>query len=344
MYSSPSYGSPPAELSNNPFIDHPANALNRYPDINAVNNATGSSGQYGQWTQQQPSSSFAPTPAGYQGQTYSGGYQQPLLAQPTGWNPGAGYGQQQGYGSPPQGQQMSGFQPTSSFGQQLASHVNTAYTGLPQQQQQQQPPPQYGGYPAGQQQPQFGAGYQPSYSQQQQTPSYLAEFDPYAQGGGQQQQQQQPAYGGAPAGGGVQYGGRPPHPREYVQQHKQELETWDTYAWKQVQNSFDVLKEAWGQRKHEIEGRVRSMGGAGLFNGAQGYGGYYGGPQQEAARLEQLARQAETNFDSVAASSFQMHEVFTGYRQSGDLASKRRVREAINAALTSLPDWPPQTY
>jgi hypothetical protein len=37
-----------------------------------------------------------------------------------------------------------------------------------------------------------------------------------------------------------------------------------------------------------------------------------------------------------------MQEVFQGYRQSGDLASKRRVREASNAALQSLPDWPPQ--
>ncbi|TFY63602.1 hypothetical protein EVJ58_g3144, partial [Rhodofomes roseus] len=131
---------------------------------------------------------------------------------------------------------------------------------------------------------------------------------------------------------------------EYVQQHKQELEGWDTYAWKQIQNSFDALKEAWGQRKHEVEGRARSIGGAGLFGEGMGYGGYYGGPQQEATRLEQLAKQAESNFDSVAASSFQMHEVFTGYRQSGDLASKRRVREAINAALVSLPDWPPQTF
>lgn len=128
-----------------------------------------------------------------------------------------------------------------------------------------------------------------------------------------------------------------------------------------------MLKDAWGQRKSEVEARVRAMGGAGLFSGGGGgYGGYYSGPQQEAARLEQLAKQAESNFgvsasiclsivywvlrddpanpDSVAASSFQMHEVFTGYRHSGDLASKRRVREAINAALTSLPDWPPQAY
>ncbi|KZT72984.1 hypothetical protein DAEQUDRAFT_762353 [Daedalea quercina L-15889] len=336
MYSSPSYGSPPAELSNNPFIEHPANALTRYPDINSVDNGA-ESGQYTQWMQQQPSSSFTQNPTGYGGQMYGGGYQQPQLApQPTGWSPGAGYGQgQQGYGAQ-QATGRSGFQPTSSFGQQLSAQVNTAYTGVPQQQPPQQ---QYGGYPASQPS-QFGAGYQPAYAQQspppQQTPSYLPEFDPYAQGAGQQQQQQ--SYGG-----GGQPGFRPPHPREYVQQHKQELEGWDTYAWKQVQNSFDSLKEAWGQRKREIEGRVRAMGGAGLFGGG-GYGGYYNGAQQEAARLEQLVKQAETNFDSVAASSFQMHEVFTGYRQSGDLASKRRVREAINAALVSLPDWPPQTY
>ena len=48
--------------------------------------------------------------------------------------------------------------------------------------------------------------------------------------------------------------------------------------------------------------------------------------------------------DTVVAASFQMKEAHSGYRQSGDLASKKRVREAINAALTNLPDWPPQNY
>jgi hypothetical protein len=46
--------------------------------------------------------------------------------------------------------------------------------------------------------------------------------------------------------------------------------------------------------------------------------------------------------DSVAASLFQMKEVHAGYRQSGDPASKRRVRESCNAALSSLPEWPQQ--
>ena len=44
--------------------------------------------------------------------------------------------------------------------------------------------------------------------------------------------------------------------------------------------------------------------------------------------------------DSVAASTFQINEVFTGYRQSADPASKQQVHEALNAALKSLPDWP----
>lgn len=48
--------------------------------------------------------------------------------------------------------------------------------------------------------------------------------------------------------------------------------------------------------------------------------------------------------DSVSASSFQIKEVFESYRQSGDAASKKRVREASNAALQALPDWPPLTY
>jgi hypothetical protein len=136
-------------------------------------------------------------------------------------------------------------------------------------------------------------------------------------------------------------------------------------------NSFDGLKDAWELRKKELEGNI-----AQLQQQLQ-YGGYYAGQiQQETGRLQgvnlffdqcrvrilisfQMVKEAELNFgmftrccvallttllDSVAASSFQMHEVFTNYRQSGDLASKNRVREASNAAIQSLPDWPPLAY
>lgn len=51
-------------------------------------------------------------------------------------------------------------------------------------------------------------------------------------------------------------------------------------------------------------------------------------------------KEAESNVDTAAASAFQLQEVYSSYRQSGDVSSKRRVREATNAALTGLPDWP----
>ncbi|TBU33295.1 hypothetical protein BD311DRAFT_774417 [Dichomitus squalens] len=340
MYSSPnSYGSPPPELSNNPFIDHAANAMTRYPDITGTDDPTNA--QYTSWMNRPSTSSLNTNVSGFYGshppispQGYGGasGYQpQP---QATGWGQGSGFAQPQqqqpygqAYATPPMQQQPSGmpFQPSSSFGQQLQAHVNGAYGQQPQQQ------PQYSGYAQSQS---YGQGYQQGYpgQQQQQPQQYLAEFDPYAQ----QSQGQNPALtpgGGAPPPSAS--GFRRQHPREYVQQHKAELETWDSYSWKQAQNTFDELKQAWETRKDELEARLQALGGAGLFGGGGGYGpgGMYGGnPAQQYAQLEKV--------HTVAASSFQMSEVFSGYRQSSDVASKRRVREAINAALTSLPDWP----
>jgi len=123
------------------------------------------------------------------------------------------------------------------------------------------------------------------------------------------------------------------HPREFIRTHKAELESWDTYAWKQVLNTFNALKDAWAARKKEVEARIAQV---------QRDYGYTG--QQEVARLQMLLKEADSNFGAVAASSYQMHEVFQGYRQSGDFASKRRVREATNAALTNLTDWPAQNF
>lgn len=63
---------------------------------------------------------------------------------------------------------------------------------------------------------------------------------------------------------------------------------WLTLFWiAQIFNAFDTLKDAWGARKRDIEARVRSMGGAGLFGGG-GYG-MYGGQGQEMARLEHVS-------------------------------------------------------
>ncbi|KAI0077902.1 hypothetical protein K474DRAFT_1661139 [Panus rudis PR-1116 ss-1] len=234
-----------------------------------------------------------------------------------------------GFMSPPIQSQPTGmpFQPSSSFGQQLQGAMNGGYGGMLQQQQQQ--PQQYSGYPT--QYGQMGYGQPPQQQQPQNT--YLPEFDPLANS------TSGPTSSQAQTQGNSQY--QTAHPRDFIRQHKAELEAWDPYYWKQALNAFDSLKEAWGARKRDIEARARSFGGAGLFSGG-GYGGPYGGQGQEVARLEQLAKEAGSNFDSVAASTFQMQEVFAGYRQSGDMASKRRVRECVNAALASLPHWPPQ--
>jgi len=101
---------------------------------------------------------------------------------------------------------------------------------------------------------------------------------------------------------------------------------WDTVSWKQAMNAFDALRGAWEARRALLGQQLRQ-------------GGYYLAPQ-DGARLQSLHKEADNNVDSIAASSIQMQEVLSGYRHSGDLASKNRVRESLNAALQSLPDWP----
>jgi hypothetical protein len=132
-------------------------------------------------------------------------------------------------------------------------------------------------------------------------------------------------------------------------------------------SAFESLKDAWEGRRKELEGRI------GQVQVQMQYG--YGNMQQEGMRLQGVSVGLASEYpntnrpcfslrgkllqisvkmtsfrlslhflifatDSTAASSFQMREVFQGYRQSGDLASKKRVRESCNAALSGLPDWP----
>ena len=236
----------PPELSNNPFIDHPSNALSRFPDINGTDTPSGTS-QFTSWLQPQGSSSYNTGSSGSYGpsgqpqqQGYNAAYQP---QQQTGWSGSSGgYPQQQpaynsGYVSPTQAQPTGRpFQPSTSFGQQLQGQVAAVYgqqavspqpqqvaqynTGYPQQQQQQQ-------------QPQYGNTY--AYQQQQQPlqpqqTAYAPEFDPYAQQAQLQQPPSQTQASAAPANAGY----RAPHPREFIQQNKAEMEAWDAYAWKQV--------------------------------------------------------------------------------------------------------------
>jgi hypothetical protein len=154
----------------------------------------------------------------------------------------------------------------------------------------QQPEIQYNtGFPA-----QYAAGVQLPYVQQQiqpQPPSYqeVAQFDPYgpiSQGWGETAAQSQNQSQSPPSS--TTYNGHL-HPREFIRTHKAELEAWDQYAWKQVLNAFDGLKDAWAARTKEVEGRISQV--------RRDYG-YTG--EQEVARLQQLLKDANSHFGKIA--------------------------------------------
>ena len=267
MYSSyGSYNSPPAELSNNPFLEHSSNPLTRYPDIGDVTPPTNS--QFTSWIGQP---NGVPQQQGYN--TYS---PQPAQQQYTaGWGGSPTY-QTQGLGYPSPQQTGSGvrFQPSSSFGQQLSSAVDSGgyiQGGMGYQQQpQQQFTPGYGtsnGYnPTGGMPGQIQIPPTPYQQTGVTNPGYLSEFDPYSTIGqgswdGQQQSQQQ-SYGHQ--GGGLTNGGalnsQPDlHPREVIQKYKTELEAWDTYSWKQLMNSLETLKRTWEKRMYELDARTKQL-------------------------------------------------------------------------------------
>lgn len=257
-----SYNSPPAELSNNPFLEHSSNPLTRYPDIGSSPPPTDS--QFTSWIGQP---NGIPQQQGYN--TYG---PQPIQQQYTaGWGGSPAYQTQgPGYTSPSQ-QTGSGirFQPSSSFGQQLSSAVeNGGFIQGYQQQPQQQFTPGYstpngyntsGGLPGQIQIPPT------PYQQTGITgPGYLSEFDPYAaiaQGSwdGQQQQQSYGNQGGGLSNGGALNSQPDLHPREVIRKYKAELEAWDTYSWKQLMNSLEHLKKAWERRMHELDARAKQL-------------------------------------------------------------------------------------
>jgi hypothetical protein len=291
-----------AELSNNPFIDHTASALSRFPNINSVSSsppAAPSAPQYSTaWPQQQQQQQQQHPSPSYIGASPTGYTQQQQYFQQSQWP------QQQQQPQQPQQQYQSqmqapypstNFQSPGTFGQQqFVGQVNPLATGYPQSQLQ----GQYSDYPTQQaaaasygyqqqsqpQQTGYGGGYPPQ--QQQQQHQLLAQFDPYVSLG----QLSSPGPGPGSAvpitnGGGV-VGSPPPgvqHPRTFIQTHKVELEAWDPPSWKQVQNVFEALKTAWEMRKRAAETQVRALGGtvgsatAGFFGGgAAGYGAYGG--------------------------------------------------------------------
>jgi hypothetical protein len=211
----------------------------------------------------------------------------------------------------PQPTGAGAFQPASGFPQQYPIPPGYPYSGT--------------GYPA------------PHTQTTNATPSYLAEFDPYAQ----QQQAPSPSQFNHSNHGATSSGTGPAgvtHPRDVIRTHKSGLEAWDTYSWKQLFSACDALKQAWSARKQQAEGIVLQYGGhsdPGLFGPDPAFG-----YNSQVEGWKQVLKDANDHFDTVAASTFQLHEVFNSYRQSGDQASKQRVRESCNAAVKGLPDWP----
>ncbi|KAG0706804.1 hypothetical protein DFH29DRAFT_119403 [Suillus ampliporus] len=311
-----------ADTSNNPFLNDAAPAHARFPDISASTLPQSPPPQMG----------YQSYDAGYQQQSQLQQQQFPQFQGQTPYNQPQQYQQNQyvstsQYGVGQLGPQPTGmpFQPSTTFGQQLVSQVDF-------KQPYQQYPNGYQNQYA--QQQQYG-GYQGGYQPQQQPQSYLSEFDPYAPrpSPSHNRSQSQPTNLASQNPGGAM------HPRDYIRQHKAELEAWDPYTWKQMSNACDALSSAWLARKQEVERIVQQMGGngvPGLFGPTSGYQAYGG----ELQKWKEIAKEANLNHDTIAASAFQLQEVHSSYRQSGDAVSKRRVRESCNAALTNLPDWP----
>jgi hypothetical protein len=293
-----SYG-PTSPLTNNPFIANYSHPSNRYPDISSPPTQT----QSATWTpdptlltgtqqpyqpdiyQQYPQVQQPQIPSGYTQQQQQPQLQQPQLQQ-----------QQQNYPPYPQSQSQppTSFQPSSAFGQNLQPSISGSSYGYLQGQQQ--PPPQQN-------------AYNPAQQQLQNNPNYIAQFDPYgpiSQGwaaaadtttpqsqsltpsasttnnigssfgyGNSNQNQINP--GPSPSGN--------PHPREYIRSHKQEIEAWDSYTWKQLLNSCEALKKAWETKRSELKEKV------GGLQAQLRYAGYYDRAQiqQEGGRIQAVS-------------------------------------------------------
>lgn len=215
-------------------------------------------------------------------------------------------------------QTMQQFPQQTGYPQQQYSQLYPQNTGFSNGSQFGQQPQ----YASGGGQSHFGRQYgaQGIYESNNMAPS-TADFDPYASLGNfnpSQNQNQSASSSSAAAVLHVQQSQS--HPRQFVQENKQGLMSWDDYSWKQLFARVDALREAWEQRVAGIK--------AAANQGA------------DPTSVEQLRRDAENHVDSIHAAKMQMNEVKTGWKHSTDPASKARVREALNAGLSAMPEYP----
>ncbi|GAA5883757.1 hypothetical protein JCM16303_002355 [Sporobolomyces ruberrimus] len=265
---------------NNPFGAQPKSIVDQTAERFPAVAYEGAQSPYGQ-AQQAPSSQIQPQYTGYQ--------------------PSYPQQQQQYY---PQQQLQQQFQ-------QLAPQN----TGFQNQQFQNQP---FQGYGGGSQQPSYGGQqYQPGNYGGQNT----SDLDPYASLGNLTSQPSSSNSNNQSSSTAIlQVQQTQSHPRQFVQENKAGLMSWDEYSWKQLFLRVDALREAW-------ESRVAGIKAAGNQGG-------------DPTSVDQLRRDAESNVDSIHAAKMQMSEVKSGWKHSTDPASKSRVREALNAGLNAMPEYP----
>ena len=293
MYSSYDATNPP--LTNNPFIENASHPSNRYPDISAAQP------QLTTWTdptlltgpqqpyqpdiyQQYPPVQHQQIPTGYtqQQQPFQLPQQPQIQLSPQPQN--------YPYHPPQPPQPTTSFQPTSSFGQSLQTSISGGGYGYLQSGQH--PPP-----------PQQPPAYNPAQQQLLNNPNYVAQLDPYgpipqgwaADNATPQSQQSlsstnnnnNPHFG---YGSSNQINSGPvgfsssgdPHPRDYIRSHRQDIEAWDPYTWKQLLNSCEALKKSWESKRNELKNKL-----AGLQSQLR-YAGYYDRTQiqQEGGRIQ----------------------------------------------------------
>jgi hypothetical protein len=301
-----SYGPTNPPLTNNPFIENASHPSSRYPDL-SVPPPTQS-----QWPD--------PTPLlGAQQQYQPDIYQQypPVMQQqiPPGYSqqPSQFQVPQQQLGQPqmqvsqqpqnyptyqqsqlqPAPQQTPSFQPSSAFGQTLQTSLSGGAYGYPQSGQHHQPPPQQ------------TSAYNPAQQQLLNNPNYVAQLDPYGsipQGwAADTTSTATPQSQSHSANNNFGYGNNnnnhinsgpvgfspsgDPHPRDYIRSHRQEIEAWDPYTWKQLLNSSEALKKSWESRRNELKNKL-----AGLQSQLR-YAGYYDPAQiqQEVGRIQAVS-------------------------------------------------------
>jgi hypothetical protein len=291
MYGSYSPTNPP--LTNNPFIENASHPSTRYPDLSTppiqpqLTTWTDPTLSTGPQSQYQPNI-YQQYPQ-IQPQQIPPGYTQQLPLQPPPFQPSQppqNYPYQQ-----PQPLQTTPFNPSSSLGQPSITGSNYGGGYL-----QSQPPP-----------------YNPAQQQLLNNPNYISQFDPYAptsQGWGdttttpQSQSLSTPTniinsntgYGN----NSNQFNSGPvgfsrsgdPHPRDYIRSHKQEIEAWDQYTWKQLLNSCEALKRTWESRRNELKDKL------GGLQAQLRYAGYYDRTQiqQEGGRIQGVSLKLDNLF------------------------------------------------